>query len=283
MTQPEWFNDFATWWDPAVGEDVARNVEPVDIDGHARVRVRCSSTAWGTLLRLIAPRLIVRINALPGTLARVEGLLVETGAATVPQIVVDRWADLMGEDLADQIAPYRLGHRGQELCAQAASADARDEGVRRGPEILERIRELIGEDCTVTRWTVTLRPVRVLIASSPQIRDRAAVETVLEQIWHDAVQVHGPTHLVALEHGDETMADRFVDAWAQSLDTADGALLISGPVASGMAGPDLAGPEPYSGRPDLCVSLIQHVDEALPLEEKARAAGVPVQRVQLDG
>lgn len=209
--------------------------------------------------------------------------MVETGAATVPQIVVDRWADLMGEDLADQIAPYRLGHRGQELCAQAASADARDEGVRRGPEILERIRELIGEDCTVTRWTVTLRPVRVLIASSPQIRDRAAVETVLEQIWHDAVQVHGPTHLVALEHGDETMADRFVDAWAQSLDTADGALLISGPVASGMAGPDLAGPEPYSGRPDLCVSLIQHVDEALPLEEKARAAGVPVQRVQLDG
>ena len=50
-------------WPQLVGPDVARHCEPVRYDEEERtLLVRCDSTAWATQLRLLAPRLVARLN-----------------------------------------------------------------------------------------------------------------------------------------------------------------------------------------------------------------------------
>ncbi|SCF45058.1 Predicted nucleic acid-binding protein, contains Zn-ribbon domain (includes truncated derivatives) [Streptomyces sp. LcepLS] len=65
-------------WPQIVGEDVARNSEPLHYDEDERVlRVRCQSNSWATELRLLAPQLVARLNEALGhdtvRLLRIEG------------------------------------------------------------------------------------------------------------------------------------------------------------------------------------------------------------------
>jgi predicted nucleic acid-binding Zn ribbon protein len=51
-------------WPDLVGPDVARHCAPEGYDEESRVlTVRCDATAWATQLRLLAPRLLARLNA----------------------------------------------------------------------------------------------------------------------------------------------------------------------------------------------------------------------------
>ncbi len=50
-------------WPQLVGPEVAQHCEPEHYDEEERVlTVRCDSTAWATQLRLLAPRLVARLN-----------------------------------------------------------------------------------------------------------------------------------------------------------------------------------------------------------------------------
>ena len=50
-------------WPQLVGPQVAQHCEPVRYDEEERsLLVRCDSTAWATQLRLLAPRLVARLN-----------------------------------------------------------------------------------------------------------------------------------------------------------------------------------------------------------------------------
>lgn len=50
-------------WPQLVGPEVAQHCEPLRYDEAERVlTVRCDSTAWATQLRLLAPRLVARLN-----------------------------------------------------------------------------------------------------------------------------------------------------------------------------------------------------------------------------
>jgi predicted nucleic acid-binding Zn ribbon protein len=50
-------------WPQLVGPEVAQHCEPQRYDEEQRVlTVRCDSTAWATQLRLLAPRLVARLN-----------------------------------------------------------------------------------------------------------------------------------------------------------------------------------------------------------------------------
>ncbi|WP_019548124.1 DUF721 domain-containing protein [Streptomyces sulphureus] len=50
-------------WPQIVGADIAQHCEPQHFDEAERVLgVRCDSTAWATQLRLLAPRLVARLN-----------------------------------------------------------------------------------------------------------------------------------------------------------------------------------------------------------------------------
>ncbi|MFC7928605.1 DUF721 domain-containing protein [Streptomyces cinereoruber] len=52
-------------WPQIVGEDLAKHCVPVKFDDDPDVRVltvQCDSTAWATQLRLLAPRLVARLN-----------------------------------------------------------------------------------------------------------------------------------------------------------------------------------------------------------------------------
>ncbi|MFD7283910.1 DciA family protein [Streptomyces sp. NPDC059862] len=62
LERPDWFDRAAEWWHPAVGDDIARHVQPVSISSGGGLYVRCSSTAWTTHMRLLAPRLAERLN-----------------------------------------------------------------------------------------------------------------------------------------------------------------------------------------------------------------------------
>ncbi|MEV5433917.1 DUF721 domain-containing protein [Streptomyces sp. NPDC052701] len=178
LTQPYWFSDLEAWWSPAAGEDVARHVEPVGIDGNQRLHVRCSSPAWRTQTRLMGAALTERVNEVLAPRMKITGIVVQAVSGAVPRIVRDRWPDIMGEDLAGQVEPVMLGLQGQELCTVAVSAAARDEAVRRAPEILARIRALIGEQCAITRWSPSsLLPVVALVTGSASVTERRASRT----------------------------------------------------------------------------------------------------------
>ncbi|GAA3380958.1 hypothetical protein GCM10020367_70320 [Streptomyces sannanensis] len=164
-------------------------MEPVGIDDSNRLHVRCSSPAWRTQARLIGAALTARVNEVLAPRSKVAGIVVQAVSSALPRIIRDRRPDIVGEDLAGQVEPVMLGAQGQELCTVAASAEAREEAARRAPEILARIRELIGEQCAITRWSPsTLLPVVVLVTSSASVTERQAVEDVLLQTWHDAVR-----------------------------------------------------------------------------------------------
>nr|WP_206442077.1 DciA family protein [Streptomyces boncukensis] len=50
-------------WPQLVGPEVAQHCEPQRYDEEERtLTVRCDSTAWATQLRLLAPRLVARLN-----------------------------------------------------------------------------------------------------------------------------------------------------------------------------------------------------------------------------
>lgn len=284
LTQPEWFGDLDAWWTPAVGDDVARHVEPIGIDDRRRLHVRCSSAAWGTQTRLIAAGLIARVNELLADDAQMPGIIVQTLSGPVPQIIRDHWPDIVGEDLADQVEPARLDAQGRDLSTVAASAWARDQALERAPQILSRIRELIGEQCAVVRWSPsTLEPVVVLVAGSPLLTDRRSVEDVLLQTWHDAVEAFGDEYPLVLEHGCETQVDRFVHDWAESLQLPDGAGPLSAPMPADTArhykrAPLVRDQQMVARHPDLCLALVCRADEVLPLEKYSAAAEIPVQR-----
>ncbi|EFE72174.1 predicted protein [Streptomyces viridosporus ATCC 14672] len=183
--------------------------------------------------------------------------------------------------------PVMLGLQGQELCTVAASAAARDEAARRAPETLARIRALIGEQCTITRWSPsTLLPVVVLVTGAASATERQRVEDVLLQAWYDAIEAFGTEHTLILEHGCETPTDRFVDEWVARLQLPDGARLMSAPMAADTArhydqAREVRDQQMVARRPDLCLAFVRHTGEVLPLEKRASAAGIPVQRVLL--
>ncbi|MER5615896.1 DciA family protein [Streptomyces sp. NPDC002215] len=287
VTRPEWFSDLDAWWAPAVGKDVARHVDPVGIDDHTRLHVQCSSPAWRTQTRLLGASLTARVNELLAPTTQITGIVVQAVPGALPQIIRDRWPYIVGEDLAGQVEPVMLGAQGQELCTIAASAEARDEADRRAPEILARIRELIGEECAITRWPPSsLLPAVVLVIGSPEVTDQQAVEDVLLQIWHDVVQVIGTEHTLVLEHGCETAVDRFVSEWVTRLELPDDAGLISVPMVADAArhydqAAQIRDQQLIARRPALCVAIIRHTSEVLPLEKQASTAGIPVQRVLL--
>ncbi|MFI1855554.1 DciA family protein [Streptomyces sp. NPDC020480] len=287
LTQPEWFPDLEAWWLPAVGDTVARHVEPVGIDGSGRLHLRCSSSAWRTQTRLLGTAFTAQVNEVLAPAAQISGILVQAVSGPLPQIIRDQWSDIVGEDLAGQVQPVMLGAQGQELCTLAASAEARDEAVRRAPLALARIRELIGEQCAITRWPPSsLLPVVVLVTGSVHVSDRQAVEDVLLQTWHDSVEAFGTEHALILEHGCETPVDRFVDEWVASMRLPNDAGLVSAPMTADTArhydqAVTTRDQQMVDRRPDLCLAIVRHTDEVLPLEKQARDAGIPVQRVHL--
>ncbi|MFF7146269.1 DciA family protein [Streptomyces nodosus] len=287
LTQPGWFSDLEAWWIPAVGEDVARHVEPVGIDDSKRLHVRCSSPAWRTQTRLIAAALTGCVNEVLAPRSKVAGIVVQAVSSALPRIIRDRWPDIVGEDLAGQVEPVMLGAQGRELCTVAASADARDEAARRAPEILARIRELIGEQCAITRWSPSaLLPVVVLVTGSSSATERQAVEDVLLQTWHDAIEAFGTEHTLILEHGCATPVDRFVSEWVARLQLPDDAGLMSAPMAADTArhydqAVSVRDQQMVARRPDLCLAFVRRPSEVLPLETQASAADISVQRVLL--
>ncbi|MEW2514744.1 hypothetical protein [Streptomyces sp. NPDC046870] len=205
----------------------------------------------------------------------------------LPQIIRDRWADIVGDDLAGQVQPVMLGAQGQQLCTLAISAQARDGAARRAPEMLGRIRELIGESCAITRWSPSwLLPVVALVTGSPAVTDRQAVEVVLLQTWHDTIEAYGIEHTLILEHGCESAVDRFVSEWVARRELPDGAGLMSAPMAADTArhydrATEVRDRQVVFRRPDLCLSFVTRTGEVLPLELEASTAGIPVQRVLL--
>ncbi|MFF8911514.1 hypothetical protein [Streptomyces olivaceoviridis] len=182
----------------------------------------------------------------------------------------DRWADIVGDDLAGQVKPVMHGAQGQQLCTLAISAQARDEAARRAGEILGRIRELIGEDCAIAHWSPSwLLPVVVLVTGSPAVTDRQAVEDVLPQTWHDTIEAYGTQHTLILQHGCETAVDRFVGEWVARLELPDGAGLMSAPMSVGTArhydrATEVRDQQMVSRRPGLCLSFVTRTGEVLP-------------------
>ncbi|MGK7235782.1 DciA family protein [Streptomyces hygroscopicus] len=76
LTQPEWFPDLEAWWLPAVGDTVARHVEPVGIDGSGRLHLQCSSSAWRTQTRLLGAAFTAQVNEVLAPAAQISGILV---------------------------------------------------------------------------------------------------------------------------------------------------------------------------------------------------------------
>ncbi|MFI2429741.1 DciA family protein [Streptomyces sp. NPDC018955] len=287
LTQPDWFSDLEAWWTPAVGEEVARHVEPVGIDDSSRLHVRCSRPAWHTQTRLMGAALTERVNEVLAPRTEIADIVVQAASGAVPRIVQDRWPDIVGEDLAGQVEPVMLALQGQELCTVAVSVAARDEAARRAPEILARIRALIGEQCAITRWSPSsLMPVVVLVTGSASVTQRQTVEDVLLQTWHDAIEAFDTEHTLILEHGCETPTDRFVSEWVARLQLPDDAHLMSAPMAADAArhydrAVFVRDQQMVARRPDLCRAFVRDTGEVLPLEQKASTASIPVQRVLL--
>ncbi|WP_373559258.1 DciA family protein [Streptomyces sp. SA15] len=52
LERPDWFERGGEWWDPVVGEDVARRVQPVGVSSDGQLYVLRSSAAWSINMRL---------------------------------------------------------------------------------------------------------------------------------------------------------------------------------------------------------------------------------------
>lgn len=285
LERPDWFKRVGDWWNPVVGEDVARHVQPVGVSSDGRLHVLGSNTAWSINMRLLAPRVIESLND-----ARPDGVPEVTAIAVlkpppIPDTVTQHWADLVGADLAEQVRPDSLTDWAQELVTEAESAQARDLLARRAPVVLARLRAMLPET-TIVRFQNHLRPVSVLVASSPDFSDRQALEDVLLDTWHDAVQTAGPEHPLWVEHAGETAADQMVNEWGDRVNSANPSIpLLVGTFVreanTAQDGPDAARRRDerlVDQEPDLCLVFAAREDEEIPLAELARERGLSVRR-----
>ncbi|WP_331732775.1 DUF721 domain-containing protein (plasmid) [Streptomyces sp. NBC_00015] len=286
VERPDWFERVGEWWDPVAGEGVARRVQPVGVSSDGQLVVLGSSTAWSTNMRLLAPSMIERLNA-----ARPDGIPEMTGIAVlkpppIPDRITQNWAELVGADLADEVRPDSLTDWGQELVTEAESAQARDLLARRAPAVLARLRAVLPETAIVRLAESRLRPVTVLVASSPDCSDRQALEDVLLDTWHDAVQTVGPEHPLQVEHTGETAADQMVEQWGARITSANPRIPLFVHTFAREAHTDQDGQDAVRRRderlvdrePDLCLAFAAREDEEFPLVELARERGLPVRR-----
>ncbi|MGW3038129.1 DciA family protein [Streptomyces sp. NPDC001178] len=270
--------------EPGGGSRWARHVQPVGVsDG--RLYVVCSDLPWATNMRLLAPRIAGRLNAqlAPG-MPKGEGIAVVKPFP--PEEVIERWADLVGADLAEQVRPRSLADWGEELVTEAESAQARDLLARRAPVVLARLRALVPETSIVRLRESRLRTVWVVVASSPEFSDRQALENVLMDVWHDVAQTVGPEHPLYLLHTGETPADQMVEEWVATVrepgvsaphhvDTMTYGATVDNTDSDALRRRD----EWLAGKPhDLCVVFAVRDDEKLTLAELARERGTIVWR-----
>ncbi|MFM9700949.1 DciA family protein [Streptomyces europaeiscabiei] len=289
LERPDWFERVGEWWDPVVGGDVARHVQPVGVSADGRLAVLCSNPAWTINMRLLALRLTERFNE-----TRAAGVPELTGISVlrppqIPDEITQQWADLVGADLAEQILLDSLTDWGQELVTEAESAQARDLLARRAPVVLARLRAAL-LDTTIVRLSESrLRPVSVLVVSSPDFSDRQLLENVLLDTWHDAVETVGPGHLLRLQHAGQTAADQMVEDWATQANGKDPSSPWLVQALEVGTNPDWDGPDDtrrsdlrfVARQPDLCLVFGAREDEELPLAELARERGMSVwQHVQ---
>ncbi|MET9183003.1 DciA family protein [Kitasatospora aureofaciens] len=78
LRTPEWFAPLDRWWLPAVGQDLARNVTPLGLDGQDRLHLTCSTRVWQIQTRLLEQPLTTRVNrctpqTVAGIVAHVAG------------------------------------------------------------------------------------------------------------------------------------------------------------------------------------------------------------------
>jgi hypothetical protein len=286
LERPDWFERVGEWWDPVVRSDVARHVQPVGVSADGRLYVLCSNPAWSINMRLLAPPLTERLNE-----ASVAGVPQVTGISVlrppqIPDEVTQHWADLVGADLAEQVQLDSLSDWGQELVTEAESAQARDLLARRAPVILARLRAVL-PDTTIVRLSESrLRPVSVLVASSPDFSDRQLLEDVLLDTWHDAVETAGPGHLLRLHHTGQTAADQMVEDWASQVNGTDPSSPWLVHAFEIETNPDWDGPDNtrrsdlrlVARQPDLCLVFAAREDEKLTLAELARERGMSVRQ-----
>jgi predicted nucleic acid-binding Zn ribbon protein len=285
LERPDWFKRTAAWWNPVVGDDVARNVQPVGVSSDGRLYVVCSNMPWAINMRLLAPHIAQRLNAQPPRGApKVEGIAVVKPLP--PEELIERWAEFVGADLAEQVRPRSLADWGQELVTEAESAHARDLLARRTPVVLARLRAFLPETSIVRLGKSHLRTVRVVVATSPEFTDQEALENVLMDVWHDAAQTVGPEHPLYFLHSGETAADQMVEEWAAAIRPAD--LWAPHHVDTMTYSETVDDTDPdalrrrnewLAGKPcDLCVVFAARNDEKLPLAELARERGATIWR-----
>src|SRR5690349_4976940 len=113
MQCPDGFDRIAAWWNSIVGDDLARHVQPVDVSSDGRLHVMCSDMPWATNMRLLAPTIAGRLSAQPPPgVPKVEGIVVLKPLP--PEELIERWADVVGADLAEHVRPRSLTGWGQE-------------------------------------------------------------------------------------------------------------------------------------------------------------------------
>ncbi|GAB1331682.1 DciA family protein [Streptomyces sennicomposti] len=285
LERPDWFKRTAAWWNPVVGDDVARHVQPIGVSSDHRLYVVCSNMPWATNMRLLGPNITQRLNAQPPPGApKVEGIAVVKPLP--PEELIERWADLVGADLAEQLRPRSLADWGRELVTEAESAHARDLLARRAPVVLARMRAVLPETFIVRLGKSHLRTVWVVIASSPDFSDRQALENVLMDVWHDTAQTVGPEHPLYFLHAGETAADQMVEEWAAAVRPAAPSAPHHVDTMTYGATVDNTDPDALrrrdewlAGKPhDLCVVFAARDDEKLPLAELARERGTTIWR-----
>ncbi|MFD9151726.1 DciA family protein [Streptomyces diastaticus] len=280
IERPAWFVLAERWWRACVPY-LARHSLPIGCSPDGQLIVCCSDAARATVLRLGASKITDRLNAQrPPGVPEISTVRV-VQPPPVPDKVHAHWADLVGADLAEDVRPGSLTYWGQELTTEARSAEARDLLARRAPVVLARLRALLPDTSIARLRLSSLRPVRVLVASSPQFTDREGLERTLMDVWFDASQTEGPEHPLFLTHAGETEADQMVEKWATDIN--DAAPLTSLRVLTYLLPPsprqtDSAQRQENNrladGPYDLCVEFAAHEGERLPLAELARKCDV---------
>ncbi|MEU9485889.1 DciA family protein [Streptomyces decoyicus] len=281
LEQPAWFADLDAWWLPAAGEDVVARVRPLGFDSQRRLHVECGSRAWTTQMRLVADSLAKRVNeCLPDY--DVTGLIIHPYARRLPPVVEERWQELLGEDLGTQIIPLMMSRQGQELSTMALSAQARDRFHDMIPEVLERVRRLLGPDSALVEVRDPfLYPVTVVVTASDDWDNRDIIERALLDTWHDVTQVFGPEHLLSFEHAGYSQADRFVHEWAAHHVPSPEDLL---PHVRTHDEEERRTREALliSRKPDLCLAFVTDPDQPTRMADAAREASIPVRAITRD-
>ncbi|WP_199546375.1 DUF721 domain-containing protein [Streptomyces sp. N35] len=268
LQEPEWVVDHEPWWSGAMGTDLSKHVRPFGVDTEGHVYVLCSSHAWATQMRLLAPQMTRRLNLMqyPGV-PHIPGIRVR--ALAVPAEVIEHWATLVGPDLAEETRPQSLSGWGRYLEAEADSAQSRALLSQRGPDVITRVRALVPE--TTIKWLgrTRLRWVSVAVVTSPDFHDQGLLAHALLDVWHDTTQVFGPEHTLAFHHGNRTPADQMVDDWTAA------AVKNTEPLTVTSFGRSPG--EPSDGY-DQCLVLAAAEDEDFLFADSARDCGIPVVR-----